>query len=129
MNGRQCMQIFTGVDNLSGRHNVIGCGREQWKLYRSSEREIEGAATQFHNLAFLLAAWNQAERLGRFAPFSFQSDVERMSGAASDASSRSAPDHAVPCGTARHSEFERLVLEHSYAGTARPPTRDHFHQS
>src|ERR1051326_2421775 len=103
------MKVFAYRYNFSRSHHPVGRRREEGKLHRPAERQIEFPAADLHFMAFFMTSRNEAKRF--LFPFAFQAAIKRVRGAAADPPPHPAADQRVIRGAAGNRQFERTVFE------------------
>src|SRR5437899_11192447 len=99
------MKVFAYRDNFARGGHTVGCRREQRKLHRPPERQIELPAADLHLLAFFLTPGNQAKGF-RFV-FAFKTDIERVGGATTNTAAHPAADQCVIGGATGNRQIQR----------------------
>src|SRR2546428_7796392 len=118
------MKVFAYRDNLARGGHTVGCRREQRKLHRPPERQIELPAADLHLLAFFLTPGNQAKGF-RFV-FAFKTDIERVGGATTNTAAHPAADQCVIGGATGNRQIQRSMLEDPDRTVAPMPCRNRF---
>src|SRR3989442_15649158 len=102
------MKVFAYRDNFARGGHTVGCRREQRKLHRPPERQIELPAADLHLLAFFLTPGNQAKGF-RFV-FAFKTDIERVGGATTNTAAHPPADQFLISGSTRNRTIQRSKI-------------------
>src|SRR5260370_11011259 len=118
------MKVIGYRENFTRNGHTVGCRREQRKLHRPAEGQIEFAAADLHLPAFFMTPRNEAKRF-RFV-FAFQTDIERMRCAAADPAAHSAADQRVVRSSTGYRQLQRTVLKNPHRSFGPIPERNRF---